>query len=183
MNKIKNVYISYWFNEIDYNPAIYVNKLQEEINSIINTPIMYNDSTLLNNISMPRIEGISSDKKYFFSMSLINAFLSINLSEDILEDEVILLINNVSQLFYDILKDVYNTRILYTSIKIEFVDNRYSATEECDGLILITEWKELRNPDFDLLSEKLNEKVIFDGRNIYDKKIREKGFELFQIGC
>ena len=66
---------------------------------------------------------------------------------------------------------------------IEFVDNRYSATEECDGLILITEWKELRNPDFDLLSEKLNEKVIFDGRNIYDKKIREKGFELFQIGC
>ena len=66
---------------------------------------------------------------------------------------------------------------------IEFVDNRYSATEECDGLILITEWKEFRNPDFDLLSEKLNEKVIFDGRNIYDKKIHEKGFELFQIGC
>ena len=66
---------------------------------------------------------------------------------------------------------------------IEFVDNRYSATEECDGLILITEWKEFRNPDFDLLSEKLNEKVIFDGRNIYDKKIKEKGFELFQIGC
>ena len=66
---------------------------------------------------------------------------------------------------------------------IKFVDNRYSATEECDGLILITEWKELRNPDFDLLSEKLNEKVIFDGRNIYDKKIKENGFELFQIGC
>lgn len=66
---------------------------------------------------------------------------------------------------------------------IEFVDNRYSATEECDGLILITEWKEFRNPDFDLLSEKLNEKVIFDGRNIYDKKIKENGFELFQIGC
>ena len=62
---------------------------------------------------------------------------------------------------------------------IEFVKSRYLATEECDGLILITEWKEFRNPDFDLLSEKLNEKVIFDGRNIYDKKILEKGFELF----
>lgn len=35
----------------------------------------------------------------------------------------------------------------------------------------------------DFIDEKLNEKVIFDGRNIYDKKIREKGFELFQIGC
>ena len=66
---------------------------------------------------------------------------------------------------------------------IEFVDNRYSATDNCDALILITEWKELRNPDFELLSEKLNEKIIFDGRNIYDKKITKKGFELFQIGC
>jgi len=66
---------------------------------------------------------------------------------------------------------------------IEFAESRYSAIDGCDGLILITEWKEFRNPDFDLLSEKLNEKVIFDGRNIYDKKIIEKGFELFQIGC
>ena len=66
---------------------------------------------------------------------------------------------------------------------IEFVNSRYDAVEDCDALILITEWKEFRNPDFDLLSEKLKEKVIFDGRNIYDKKIIEKGFELYQIGC
>jgi len=66
---------------------------------------------------------------------------------------------------------------------IEFADSRYVATQDCDGLILITEWKEFRNPDFELLSQNLNEKVIFDGRNIYDKKIVEKGFELFQIGC
>ena len=66
---------------------------------------------------------------------------------------------------------------------IEFVNGRYDAVEGCDGLILITEWKEFRNPDFDLLAQKLNEKVIFDGRNIYDKKITQKGFELYQIGC
>ena len=66
---------------------------------------------------------------------------------------------------------------------IEFVDNRYDAVDGCDGLILITEWKEFRNPNLELLSEMLNEKVIFDGRNIYDKKITRKGFELFQIGC
>ena len=66
---------------------------------------------------------------------------------------------------------------------IEFTQNRYSAVDDCDGLILITEWKEFRNPNFDLLAEKLAEKVIFDGRNIYDKKIVKKGFELFQIGC
>ena len=66
---------------------------------------------------------------------------------------------------------------------IEFTDKRYDAIDNCDALILITEWKEFRNPDFDLLAEKLNHKVIFDGRNIYDKKIENYGFELYQIGC
>ena len=66
---------------------------------------------------------------------------------------------------------------------IEFVTNRYGAIVNADALILITEWKEFRNPDFDFLLEQLKEKVIFDGRNIYDKKIENKGFELYQIGC
>ena len=66
---------------------------------------------------------------------------------------------------------------------ITFCKRRYDVVDDCDGLILITEWKEFRNPDFDLMAEKLNEKIIFDGRNIYDKRIIQKGFELFQIGC
>ena len=66
---------------------------------------------------------------------------------------------------------------------VEFTNKRYEATKDCDGLILITEWKEFRNPDFELLSKNLNQKIIFDGRNIYDKKIKELGFELYQIGC
>lgn len=66
---------------------------------------------------------------------------------------------------------------------IEFTQSRYSAVEKCDALVLITEWKEFRNPDFDLLSNKLEQKIIFDGRNIYNKKIEKKGFELYQIGC
>lgn len=66
---------------------------------------------------------------------------------------------------------------------IEFVENRYDALDDCDALILITEWKEFRNPNFDRVSERLNQKIIFDGRNIYDKKIENQGFELYQIGC
>ena len=66
---------------------------------------------------------------------------------------------------------------------ITFTKSRYEAVEGCDSLILITEWKEFRNPDFEMLAEKLKQKVIFDGRNIYDKKIYQWGFELFQIGC
>lgn len=66
---------------------------------------------------------------------------------------------------------------------IEFKTNRYDVLDGCDALFLITEWKQFRNPDFELLAEKLNQKIIFDGRNIYDKKIQDLGFELFQIGC
>ena len=66
---------------------------------------------------------------------------------------------------------------------IEFSGARYDAVSGCDALILITEWKEFRNPDFNILKEHLIENIIFDGRNIYSKKIIEDGFELFQIGC
>ncbi|WP_304105778.1 UDP-glucose/GDP-mannose dehydrogenase family protein, partial [Methanobrevibacter ruminantium] len=61
---------------------------------------------------------------------------------------------------------------------IEFAENRYDALDGSDALILITEWKEFRYLDFDLFEEKLNQKIIFDGRNIYDKKIEKLGFEL-----
>ena len=63
------------------------------------------------------------------------------------------------------------------------MDNRYDAIDGCDALILITEWKEFRYPDFKELSERMNQRIIFDGRNIYDKKIKNQGFELYQIGC
>jgi UDPglucose 6-dehydrogenase len=67
---------------------------------------------------------------------------------------------------------------------IKFAKSRYEVIEGSDALILITEWKEFRNPDFDYFAEKLNQKVIFDGRNIYYKKIlKNMGFELYQIGC
>ena len=130
MNKIKNIYLSYWFSEMDYNPSKYVNELQDEIKTIIDTPIMYNDNELLNNISIPRIQGMSSDKKYSFTMSLVNAFLSINLNEDISNDEAILLINNNIQLFYDILKNIFNIRLLYTSIKLELFNEDVDSKEK-----------------------------------------------------
>ena len=121
MNNIKNIYISYWFNKLDFNPSTKVNDLEDEIKSIIDTPILYTDDNNLNNISIPRIKGASSDKKYFFTLSLINAILSIDVS-DITIDEAILLINSNTQLFYDIIKKIYNIKVVYTSIKLELID-------------------------------------------------------------
>ena len=67
--------------------------------------------------------------------------------------------------------------------KIEFTKSKYDALDNADALILITEWKEFRSLDLDELSKRLNQKIIFDGRNIYPKRIQDEGFELFQIGC
>lgn len=66
---------------------------------------------------------------------------------------------------------------------IVFKTSKYDALDDADALILITEWKEFRSLDLYELSKRLKSKVIFDGRNIYPKRIENEGFELFQIGC
>ena len=58
----------------------------------------------------------------------------------------------------------------------------YKATENADALLLVTEWSEFRVLDYKLL-EKMKQKLIFDGRNIYDPaEVRKFGFQYFGIG-
>ncbi len=67
--------------------------------------------------------------------------------------------------------------------KVSYVDSKYDALKGADALILITEWKEFRSPDFLEMKERLKKPVIFDGRNQYEKKMMRKlGFEYYQIG-
>ena len=56
----------------------------------------------------------------------------------------------------------------YFGSKIKFVDNQYDALINADALIIATEWNEFRTPDFENISDKLKNKVIFDGRNLFD---------------
>lgn len=66
--------------------------------------------------------------------------------------------------------------------KIEYVDFPYNAVKNADALFLATEWAEFRTLQFDKL-ELMKNKVIFDGRNIYDpKEMKDKGFDYFSIG-
>lgn len=66
---------------------------------------------------------------------------------------------------------------------IEFQEDAYDVTENADALVLVTEWKEFRSPDFELMLDKMKGKIIFDGRNQYNKYLLEKlGFEYYQIG-
>ena len=66
---------------------------------------------------------------------------------------------------------------------ITYVASKYDALKDADALVLLTEWKEFRSPDFEEIKIQLNTHVIFDGRNQYHSLgIEEKGFEYYQIG-
>jgi UDPglucose 6-dehydrogenase len=67
--------------------------------------------------------------------------------------------------------------------KIGFVENEYDAINQADALVICTEWGVFRNPDFDKISSLLKDKVIFDGRNLFDlNEMTEKGFFYSSIG-
>jgi UDPglucose 6-dehydrogenase len=52
-----------------------------------------------------------------------------------------------------------------------------------DALIIVTEWKQFRSPDFDDLGHLLKDKVIFDGRNMYEPRlVRQFGLQYYAIG-
>ena len=78
----------------------------------------------------------------------------------------------VARLFY--LNEIEN---------VEYCHSKYEAVQNSDALILLTEWKEFRSPDFEELQLKLSSPIIFDGRNQYNAfNLEEKGFEYYQIG-
>lgn len=76
--------------------------------------------------------------------------------------------NNVKQLLGD---------------KIQYFDDPYAAAEKADAIFIATEWPEFRTPDFEKLSSILTNKVIFDGRNLYDlAQMKELGYTYYSIG-
>jgi UDPglucose 6-dehydrogenase len=67
--------------------------------------------------------------------------------------------------------------------KITYADSPYNAAENADALMIMTEWPVFRAPDFDLLAESLKNKLIFDGRNLYEPDAMEElGYTYFSIG-
>ncbi len=66
---------------------------------------------------------------------------------------------------------------------VKFGDEQYEVLKGADALILVTEWQEFREPDYEQMKKLLKGHVIFDGRNIYNpEKVRALGFEYFGIG-
>ena len=66
---------------------------------------------------------------------------------------------------------------------ITYVDSKYDVLKDSDALVLLTEWKEFRSPDFEEIKTQLKTPIIFDGRNQYNTfNLEKKGFEYCQIG-
>jgi len=67
--------------------------------------------------------------------------------------------------------------------KIKFCTDKYETLVDTDGLIVVTEWPEFRVLNYGVLKKLMQEKVIFDGRNIYDaEELKEHGFSYYSIG-
>jgi UDPglucose 6-dehydrogenase len=66
---------------------------------------------------------------------------------------------------------------------LSYCHNQTDTLQNVDALIIVTEWKQFRSPDFDELQQQLGDKVIFDGRNMYDPKlVRQSGLQYYAIG-
>ncbi len=74
-------------------------------------------------------------------------------------------------------------RVLGDVPRLTFAANPLAACEGADALVVVTEWKEFRSPDFDALKRQLKQPLIFDGRNLYEPDVvRGAGFEHMSIG-
>ena len=68
-------------------------------------------------------------------------------------------------------------------MQVTFGETMQSVLKHADALIIVTEWKAFRSPDFACLKQALKDAVIFDGRNLYATDVmEEKGFSYFSIG-
>jgi len=67
--------------------------------------------------------------------------------------------------------------------RLQLVDHQYEAITGADALVLVTEWKPFRHPDFPAMKRQMKQPVIFDGRNQYDPRyLKEEGFIYYGIG-
>lgn len=66
---------------------------------------------------------------------------------------------------------------------VQIAKDMYEATENADALVICTEWKQFLAPDFDMMKQRMNDPVIFDGRNLYAlEDMKNRGFQYFSVG-
>jgi UDPglucose 6-dehydrogenase len=77
---------------------------------------------------------------------------------------------------------INHVKVLYDH-KVDYFEDKYEALNGADALLIATEWSEFRTPDFHEMEKRMNQKLIFDGRNLYDlDSMKDLGFTYYSIG-
>mgnify|MGYP000901755103 CR=1 FL=1 len=96
--------------------------------------------------------------------------------------------NILTSIIEGVIEDVAKRKIPTSQLKEQLENapklrNAYDALNDADALLIATEWSVFRNPDFEVLAQKLKNKIVFDGRNLYDlQKMIDLGFYYNSIG-
>ena len=107
----------------------------------------------------------TDDVREASSLVLIRQLLEAGVTVRVFDPEAL---DNVKQIFGD---------------QLIYCDRAYGTTEGADALVIVTEWQEFRNPDFEVLRRLLNRPIIVDGRNLYDPvQMAEQGFTYASVG-
>ena len=84
---------------------------------------------------------------------------------------------------YDPVAMQESKRIFGDDQRLKYADSSPEALEDADALVIVTEWKEFRTPNFDAMKSALKTPLVFDGRNLYNTtQMRERGIEYYAIG-
>ena len=80
-------------------------------------------------------------------------------------------------------KAIYEAQFYLKDLAVNYYDDKYTVLDAADALILVTEWKEFRSPDFNLMLSKMKGHLFIDGRNQFKSNfVQSKGFKYIQIG-
>ncbi len=75
-----------------------------------------------------------------------------------------------------------NTKLIFGNT-IDYAQNMYDCIHEADALVIVTEWTVFRNPDFEKINSLINNRIIFDGRNLFvPDEMEQLGYEYYSIG-
>lgn len=108
-------------------------------------------------------------------------------TDDIREAPALLIIEDLQKLGAEIVAfdpvAMPAVQKFYPDLGIAYAENQYAALQGTDALVVVTEWGEFRTPQWEQLHESLQQKAIFDGRNIYDpERMVERGFYYASVG-
>ncbi|MGP8022598.1 MAG: UDP-glucose dehydrogenase family protein [Methanobacterium sp.] len=173
--------------------------LPKDVNALIKTADDYNYDLRI----LKEVESVNNKQKLLLVNKIIKRFgndltgytftvwgLSFKAgTDDMREAPSIIIINKLIELGAKIkaydpkAMDIAKKHYFKDNLNIKFYDNKYEAVNNADALLLVTEWKDFRSPDFDEIIKRIKNKIIFDGRNQYNKNlILNLGFEHYQIG-